>query len=152
QTFTTIDFPGAAATMASGINPRGDIVGRYTLAGTIHGYLLSGGEFTTIDVPNATFTQANGINPRGDIVGVYRLGGTTGCTVSVSPPCRGYLLSRNRFTAIDVPGAFGTLAVGINARGDIVGSSTADQIVAEGYLLSGGNFTTIDFPGVPINL
>ena len=44
QTFTSIDFPGAIATDAHGINARGDIVGRYVLAGKTHGFLLSRGE------------------------------------------------------------------------------------------------------------
>src|SRR5215471_11313401 len=70
-TFTTIDFPGAMSTEASGINPRGDIVGLYTLAGVTHGFLLSGDSFTTIDPPGAVLTFAFGINPRGDIVGRY---------------------------------------------------------------------------------
>ncbi|HKE95504.1 MAG TPA: hypothetical protein VKB34_14415, partial [Povalibacter sp.] len=47
-TFTSIDFPGASFTAALGINPQGDIVGRYISAGVQHGYLLSGGSFTTI--------------------------------------------------------------------------------------------------------
>src|SRR6266571_4363934 len=37
---TQIDFPGGTATYANGINPQGDIVGRYTGAdGKGHGYL-----------------------------------------------------------------------------------------------------------------
>src|SRR5262245_31307596 len=62
-TFTTIDFPGATFTNALGINPRGDIVGFYTLSGTTHGFLRSGGQFTSIDFPGATLTNAMGINP-----------------------------------------------------------------------------------------
>jgi len=152
KTFTTIDFPGADSSMAVGINARGDIVGVYGVVGMNHGFLLSRGEFTAIDFPDVTFTRADGINRDGDIVGAYRLGGTTGCSVSVSPPCRGYRLSGGEFTMIDGPDAIGTLAVGINARGDIVGSFTADQVVAHGYLLSGGEFTTIDFPDATVNI
>src|SRR4030095_9540519 len=47
---------------------------------------------------------------------------------------------------IDVPGATGTRAFGINARGDIVGSYTMGG-VTHGYLLSDGVRTTIDVPG-----
>ena len=40
--FTSIDFPGANFTVAFGITPRGNIVGRYFSAdGVGHGYLLS---------------------------------------------------------------------------------------------------------------
>ena len=84
RTFTTIDFPGATITDAIGINPRGDIVGFYTLSGTTHGFLLSGGQFTSIDFPGATATNALGINPRGDIVGQYISAGVS----------HGFLLSR----------------------------------------------------------
>ena len=85
DTFTTIDFPGASSTDADAINPRGDIVGNYFIAGVGHGFLLSGGEFTSIDFPDGNFTEANGINARGDIVGQYE--DSAGVT-------HGYLLSR----------------------------------------------------------
>ena len=39
--FTPIDVPGATLTFASGINPRGDIVGLYSDATGTHGFLLS---------------------------------------------------------------------------------------------------------------
>jgi uncharacterized membrane protein len=86
--FTTIDFPDAVETGVggtnAGLNSRGDIVGdyceidtppcrTYPLNGTVHGFLLRGGEFTTIDVPGAIATSALGINGRGDIVGVFSL-------------------------------------------------------------------------------
>jgi hypothetical protein len=82
--FTTIDFAGADLTLAFAINPHGDIVGAYRMAGVRHGYLLSGGEFTSLDFPGASSTEAGGINPRGDIVGDYTLAGVS----------HGFLLSR----------------------------------------------------------
>jgi uncharacterized membrane protein len=51
------------------------------------------------------------------------------------------------FTAIDVPGAIRTLAIGINARGDIAGWFQDPVGNIHGFLLSRGNFTTIDVPG-----
>src|SRR5258708_27416344 len=54
-TYTTIDFPGAATTLAWGINTRGDIVGGYLNADkSDHGFLLNGGQYSTIDFPGAT--------------------------------------------------------------------------------------------------
>jgi hypothetical protein len=50
------------------------------------------------------------------------------------------------FEVIDVPGAVGTRAFGINPRGDIVGSYT-DGTGAHGFVRSGGAITTIDYPG-----
>jgi len=137
--FTTIDFPGAVFTGAVGINPQGDIVGRYDAAGgRQHGYLLSGGEFTAIDFPGATLTTAFGINPRGDIVGQYR---------SADAKLHGYLLSGGEFTTIDFPGATGTAAWKINPAGDIAGRYTSTDGKSHVFLLSNGEFTSIDFPG-----
>jgi probable HAF family extracellular repeat protein len=48
--FVKIDFPDASATAASGINARGNIVGRYDDAnGVVHGFLLRKGVFISID-------------------------------------------------------------------------------------------------------
>src|SRR5262249_24559972 len=55
--FRTIDFPDAPFTQAIGINSLDEIVGVYTLAGTTHGFLLSGGQLSTVDFPDATFTR-----------------------------------------------------------------------------------------------
>src|SRR5215470_8898455 len=74
-TFTTVDVPGALATIASDITAMGDVVGRYCvqqcqdITGDWHGFLLSEGEFTSIDFPGAFHTNATGLNPRDDIVG-----------------------------------------------------------------------------------
>lgn len=51
------------------------------------------------------------------------------------------------WTAIDVPGAIGTQALGINSAGDIVGFYTDSGHHSHGFLLKNGNFTTIDVPG-----
>jgi uncharacterized membrane protein len=73
-------------------------------------------------------------------VGEYDVGGQ-----------HGFLLSKGVFTTIDVPGASGTVAFGINPGGDIVGffavgSGSTSQL--HGFLLSKGVFTTIDVPGM----
>ena len=74
------------ATLAFGINPRGDIVGRYVAGGKNHGFLLHKGNFTAIDAPNSRGTTAFGITPGGDIAGTYT-DATTGMMC-------GWLLSR----------------------------------------------------------
>jgi len=50
----------------------------------------------------------------------------------------GLLLSKGRFTAIDVPAAFGigTQAFGISPQGDIVGSYFDGSFNTHGFLLS----------------
>jgi uncharacterized membrane protein len=58
---TQIDFPGAVATLATGINDSGQIAGSYQPAkialSPIHGYTSSGGTFATLDFPGAFRTE-----------------------------------------------------------------------------------------------
>lgn len=54
------------------------------------------------------------------------------------------------FTTIEVPGASFTVATGINARGDIVGTYVDANGRAHGYMLRGEGFTTIDYPGAAV--
>jgi probable HAF family extracellular repeat protein len=48
-TFTPIDVPGASATLAYGINNKGQIVGNYVQAGQYHGFLYSAGTFAPLN-------------------------------------------------------------------------------------------------------
>jgi len=76
--FSTIDFPGADYTRATGINDAGQIVGAFYDPhdpGIPHGFLDAGGTFSTIDVPGADYTSAHGINDAGEIVGEFIGGG-----------------------------------------------------------------------------
>jgi probable HAF family extracellular repeat protein len=116
--FSTIDFPGAISTQASGINAQGEIVGTYTdSGGRVHGFLLSGGHFRSIDFPGAFSTSARGIGPAGDIVGSYLLPGESG-----SVPNHGFLMTRRGgFFKVDVPGHVNTIAQRILPDGTILG-------------------------------
>jgi len=51
------------------------------------------------------------------------------------------------FTSVDVPGASGTLATGINNRGQIVGIYYDTAGNSHGFLLKQGSFSTVDVPG-----
>ena len=113
--------------------------------------------YTSVDFPNAIRTRAWGINRRGTIVGDYR---------DTSNVSHGFLLSREGYVTVDVPGALigqpGSLPTSlraINPSGDIVGfyiappGSSADCTVAgsppclKGFLLHRGIFSTVLFPG-----
>ena len=62
--FTTIDYPGAAFSIATGINGRGEIVGWCEDANGIqHGYVQRHGVFATVDVPDAPSTRIPGSTP-----------------------------------------------------------------------------------------
>ena len=151
QTYTSIDFPGAARTAAFGINRAGTIIGdfSFTPGGQIQGWVLSAGNYTEIEFPKATFTRPEGINDGGNIVGVYEE--TNSAKIN---KIHGFLLSAGAFSSIDFPGADETSALGIDKLGRIVGgyciganSCYATGQNLHGYLLAGGVFTTIDFPG-----
>src|SRR5262249_18635425 len=72
--YSTIDFPGAIATEALGINNQNNfqIVGDYTdSSGRIHGFIWQNGVFTSVDAPFAANLSITGINDQGKIVGTY---------------------------------------------------------------------------------
>jgi len=149
-TFTNIEFPGAVATAALGINDRRQIVGSYSEVGgadvlsTLRGFLLDDGVFTSIDIPDASSTDVEGINNRGQMVGRY---------IDAAGAVHGFLLDQGRVTTIDVPGATLTVAFKINDRKQIVGlySDTESTLPlagpVHGFLFDNGEFTRIDFPG-----
>ncbi|MCI0549775.1 MAG: hypothetical protein L0287_02340, partial [Anaerolineae bacterium] len=110
-----------------GINSEGDIVGRYTSAGVIHGFLLQRGAFTSIDYPGSVNTQATGASPIGEIVGGYQ---------DLDGGDHGFLFSKGSFTSIDFPAALATRAFGINPEGDIVGDYLAGDFTVHGFLLT----------------
>lgn len=56
------------------------------------------------------------------------------------------------FTPIDVPGAVGTLATGINARGHVVGIYYDAAGNSHGFLLRRGGFLTVDVPGTLVGV
>jgi uncharacterized membrane protein len=148
--YSKIDAPGASpvavGTIASGINPSGDIVGWYTdNAGLSHGYLLRKGAYTNIDVPGSLgaapgSTVALAINPQGEILGQYS--NTSGTT-------HGFLLSHGTFTMVpDVP-ALGsiTFPLGLNPQGDIVGAAFVSPCC--GFLITNSTVTLVNVPGSP---
>ena len=116
-TYTTIEVPGALATVAWGINAGGAIVGSYVDADfRSHGFLLRDGQFTTIDYPGADGNDARGISPNGDIVGGYWLPGEPFVNI------HGYLrTAKGDFVPVNYPGHTNTIPQRILPDGTIVG-------------------------------
>ena len=142
---TAIDYPGATGTQAWGINPRGEIVGLYTLADkSTRGFLLRNGAYSSVDYPGAAVTLGNSINPQGDIVGEYGL--------TLTALHHGFVLSGGKYTSLDFPGATSTAPTGINSRGDIAGLYTTADNATHAFVLFGGRYTTIDYPGATTSL
>ena len=141
--FVSIDVPGATNTLATGLNPRGAIVGiYYDTAGNEHGFLLKNGNFSTVDVPGSVVgvsgtlqTEANGINAAGEIVGDYfappGAPGAPACTVDtppLSPQCRrGFLYRNGQFSDVLVPGKKGSVPNAISPNGTIYGCDHDDD-------------------------
>jgi uncharacterized membrane protein len=147
-TFTSFDPPGSTLTLATDINARGQIVGRYLSSGRTHGFLRDpDGTITTIDYPGSSFTVAGSISNSGTIVGWY--------SVPAAPGVRhGFLLQDGVFTSFDPAGSTFTNVLGINERGDIVGRFCTLAVCRpvgngdfRGFLYHDGVFTIIDVPG-----
>jgi hypothetical protein len=158
-TFTAIDFPGAAATYALGINSSGQVVGFYYKPSANHGFLFDHGAFTSIDYPGATDTFALAINDASTIVGYYSQNTTMdwfaydhGVFTKFYPistsdnPSQGitgyyYLDGKycefeylgTRFTPIDYPGATDAIVLGASETGEVSGIYYVDE-VAHGFL------------------
>lgn len=130
--YTSIDYPGAVLTFVRGINPAGDIVGRYDILDVstnkvkTHSFLLHHGKFTSIDFPGAVRTFARGINSEGDIVGRYDIVDAATNQVKVL----GFVVRHGDFTSVDFP------ANGINSAGEIVGTYSGADGKVHGYLMS----------------
>lgn len=142
----------AAASMANGINPGGDIVGSYTDgSGKSHGFLLQDGQFSTIDVDFAwaAFTiGAFGISPGGDIVGRYRAVPNTTAAPNSPQYCdgtaaciKGFLYHLGKFSSVLYPGHPGAFAQRISPDGDIYGClhdhNTGNSMFGAAWLRSG---------------
>jgi hypothetical protein len=137
--YANLKFPGANLTNTNGINNSNVIVGSYfDSQDFVHGFVYRNGKFSAINVPGATETEVLGINDRGDMVGVYQLAGALNF--------HGFLRQNGSFIPIDDPNAqFGTMAIGINESGVIVGSFDN----AKGFVYSNGTYRTLDAPQLP---
>jgi len=142
-TFVSIDVPNASATLATGINARGAVVGiYYDTAGNEHGFLLKDHNFLTVDVPGSLVgvsgmlqTEANGVNDKDEIVGDYFASpgapGAPACTAdspAFSPQCRrGFLYRKGQFSDVLVPGKKGSIPNAISPNGTIYGCDHDDD-------------------------
>jgi uncharacterized membrane protein len=114
QTYKTVDFPGATATLLiGGPNPQGTSVGIEITAGFQHGFTLTAdGKFTVLDPPGSALTSPNYINAENVVVGNY---------LDASSVTHGFILFRGHYTIFDVPGALATALSSINAVGEMTG-------------------------------
>lgn len=136
--FTLFQVPNTS-TMPNAINRDGVIVGMAVEgAGRASGFIRSAdGQLSTYDAPNSIMTNLQGINSSGVKIGVFE---------DRSSAMHSFVLYKNDFAEIKVPGASFTWASGINDHDDIVGAfATPDGF--DGFRLRNGKFQTIHFPG-----
>jgi probable HAF family extracellular repeat protein len=141
--FGTIDFPGAADSVAYSINDHGDFVGGYGPDTESDfsdiGFYLAHDAFKQISYPGAIQTGAFGVNNSGEIVGSY---------VDSSNNLHGFQLVKGVYTSIDVPGASLTQVDGVSDSGEIVGLYyTPGSSTGYSFYLVGSTYTTIAVAG-----
>jgi len=143
---TEVQFPGAFATDASGINDQGGIFGSYAFGNPAMGaptfgyYLDATGNFIDINPPGAVSTRVFGGNNRGDAVGIFFDG--------MFPFPQSFMRSKQGvYTTITPPAdSLILIAIGINDHGVISGESIDFTFTTHDFLLEDGVFTTIDVP------
>jgi hypothetical protein len=144
-TYTQIDYPGAAGTLAYGIDTAGDISGYYVDAKDVyHGFFLSDGVYTTIDYPDAQGTYIYGMNDEGQVVGF-----TAGVAPNVGFV---YNLRTATFTKISYPGSSYMAPTCINNMGNIAGYFASNLVHNQGFELVGSQYKLIMAPRSFTNL
>jgi probable HAF family extracellular repeat protein len=138
--YTTVNVPGAIATVLGGINNAGVIVGQYEdKKEVVHCFMLVGSKVTTINHPNAVSDGCIHINSAGAIVGFWK---------NSAAVTTGFLYQNGKFTNIPGPsGAKSSVAYGINDNGQIVGYFTDSSGKDHGFLLAGTKYTILNVPG-----
>jgi uncharacterized membrane protein len=142
----SIQVPGSVSTEAWGINPHGDIVGRYRVSGDpkTHGFLLTDGMFTDISVqkPNGTphlHTLPIKISPSRKIVGWFH---DTNFLVDM----RGYAQRGNSVTSFESFSS--TMHNGLTpGGGTIAGIRFETAASVHGYVLTRDKYFQFDYPG-----
>lgn len=148
-TFTYSDVHAnktAAETDTYGVNNTGVIAGDYIdSAGVQHGMILAGKKLTTVNNKNCAAILGTGgiafygINNKGDVAGW--------CTSIKTGLVEGFVYSKGKFTAVNVPKSNGTEATGINDKGEVVGLYLDSANATHGFSKIGSKYKTIDVKG-----
>jgi len=164
QTFTTIDYPGAAATVPFALNAQGDVLGTWRDAGgKNHGFYLlrdetfvGGPLFVGFDCQQAAMTRPFAMNSRGEAVGNYQdaSGVWHGFYLDMASPSS-WEAAGARCKTLDPKGSLGsdtnTGAFGISEAGEIAGQFENPKGRLHAYLLRGDVYLTFDLADGPTN-
>ena len=145
-TYSTVDFPGASATLFSAIDGT-NMVGSYADAsGQNHSFFYNGNAWTTLDDPLAATsgepwygTFATGISGS-NIVGFY---------YDSSGSSHGFLYDGNDWTDLDAgatPWPVQTYAQAYGISGNNIVGVYDDNIATHGFLYTAGSWRTLDDP------
>ena len=123
---------------------------------TTHFLRTRKGRFVDIEVPGSQVTGALKINDRRQVVGLYVDAGAQPDPDGSLPPgaIHGFVWHDGDYTTVDVPGAAATVVLGINNRGQMVGSSIDPEGGYHGFLRdNGGAVTTLpEAPGADLRM
>ena len=151
-TYTPFPFPGITGyVMLDSINDRGQVAAgvfadtAHVQSQVGHGLIGTGADYTIFDYPSSGGSEVIntlpfGINNDETVVGYYQLS-------DFSYHAFLYDFKRDAFANIDIPESLGTLAVGINNGGEIVGAYIDQNGNMKGFLLRGGHYTDVIVPG-----
>jgi len=136
----------ALETDTYGVNDKGVIVGDYVDSASVqHGMILAGTKLTTVD--NKTCEAISGTGGI-SFYGVNSAGEAAGwCTSSKTGLDEGFVYSKGKFTAVNVPKSNGTQATGINDKGWVVGLYLDSANLTHGFVKVGAKYTTVDVKG-----
>lgn len=146
--FSTLDFPTANDTWATGINESGIIVGYWQIRDSsgnilsIHGFRWERGGFSEIMIEGSADTYVGGINARGDYGGFW----DTDINSAVG---HAYVYSEGKYSNIDFPfpEAVGGQVNSINAKGQIAATYWDANVVQSGVVKFGTAFVAVKYPG-----
>jgi hypothetical protein len=137
----TFSYPNTPAVASAEINDNGEIAG--LTANVNASYVFSGGTVSFVQWSGPTagfpgFPVVLGLNKAGQLVGY-----------GSAFPFQGFVGTEGTFAMVNDPNAdssIGTLALGINNSGGIVGEYFTSS-GENGFVDIGGVFTTLDYPG-----
>jgi uncharacterized membrane protein len=147
-TWTSIDYPGARNTNATGINSAGTIVGYWNENSAqqySHGFLDVNGVLTSFDVPNGTFPFPAAINDFGQIVGSF--------FSNTDSNQHGFFFDGVNYQIVEPPGVTidYSFLTGINNAGIMVGQYVTDTNVAQVFEYDSTTGIYTNLPPAPQN-
>jgi uncharacterized membrane protein len=137
--YTVFQYPGATATIASGINHYNTVVGSASDShGVTFGFIRwANGTFTKVMVPGSVETDLRSRNDKGVNVGTY----------NDSNGSHGFIQNGNNFQTVDVSGQPNSALRGINNYGSTVGFDLGSTSEIGFKRWANGDLVKVQYPG-----